>query len=213
MTQARRFHRFLGLRPHDRAFYDLYRRAGANIERVTGLLVDYIEAWPDADPEIRLAITDCEHECDRITHDIMNYLHTKAVAPIPVREAHALASQLDDVVDFADEAAEYFRLYRIEAPTDQAIELAGILRRAGKEVSAAMQKLNRPAETRPHGIVLDDLEHEGDRVVRSAIAGLFDRGIDPMVVLRLKDVYERLEDAIDACDDIAHTLDGLRHVV
>jgi uncharacterized protein len=213
VTRTRRLQRFLGPGPYDRAFYDLYRRAGENIERVTGLLDDYIQAWPDADPQVRLTITDCEHEGDRITHDIMHYLHTRTVTPIPVREAHVLASQLDDVVDFAEEVADFFRLYRIEAPTDGAIELAGVLRRAGIEVAAAMRTLNRPAETRPHAIAIDNLEHEGDRMVRSAVAGLFERGIDPMVVIRLKDVYERLEDAIDACDDIAHTLDGLRHAV
>lgn len=117
---------------------------------------------------------------------------------------------MDDVVDFTEEAADFFRLYRIEAPTDHAIDLAG---RAGIDVAAAMQKLNRPAETRPHAVAIDELEHDGDRVVRSAVAGLFAREIDPMLVIRLKDVYEGLEDAIDACDDIAHTLEGLRHAV
>lgn len=213
MTEISQIRRLLGLGGHDRVFYELYGRAGDNVERVTQLLEEYTREWPDVDPAVRLAITDCEHEGDRLTHAIMHLLQTRAVTPLPVREAHALASQLDDVVDFADEAADYFRLYRIEAPTEPAIELAGLLATAGVEVAAAMHRLNRPADTRPHAVTIDDLEHEGDRVVRRAIAGLFERGIDPMAVMRLKDLYERLEDAIDACDDIAHTLDGLRHAV
>jgi uncharacterized protein len=213
VTEARRFQRLIGLAPGYRAFYELFRKAGDNVERVTGLLDDHIRSWPDADPQVRLAITECEHEGDRITHDIMRQLYTKAFTPLPAREAHELASELDDVVDFAEEAADLFHLYRIEAPTDHAIELAGILRRAGAEVAQAMRKLSKPRETRPHTVAIDTIEHDGDRAIRAAIATLFDHGIDPMVVIRLKDVYERLEDAIDACDDVAHTLEGLRHAV
>jgi uncharacterized protein len=213
VSQPKPLHRLVGLAPRDRPFYALYERAGDNIERATRLLEDHIRSWPDASPEIRLAITECEHEGDRITHDIMHHLHTKAFTPLPSREAHELASELDDVVDFAEEAADLFHLYRIEAPTDQAVELAEILRRAGAEIAAAMHKLSQPRETRSHTVTIDGLEHDGDRAVRAAIAALFDGGIDPMVVIRMKDVYERLENAIDACDDVAHTLEGLRHTV
>jgi uncharacterized protein Yka (UPF0111/DUF47 family) len=84
-----------------------------------------------------------------------------------------------------------------------------VLNRAGQELAAALCSLKRPEDLRPHILAIHDLEHEGDRLERGALSSLFDGGIDPMVVIRWKDIYERLEEAIDACRHAGNTLEGL----
>ncbi|HET8822650.1 MAG TPA: DUF47 family protein, partial [Thermoleophilaceae bacterium] len=146
---------------------------------------------------------------DRITHDLIHHLNVKAATPFAVADAHALVSDVDDVVDLAEEVADFMGLYRIEAATEQAIALADVLKRAGHELAAALSSLKRPRELRPRIVTLHDLEHEGDRLERDALTTLFDGGIDPMVVIRWKDIYERLEAAIDACHHAGNRLEGL----
>ena len=195
--------------PRYHQFYDLFRQAGDNAERATALLEQLMRDWPDDSPRLRLEIVDCEHEGDRITHDLLRHLHARAFTPFDARDAHQLVSELDDVVDYAEEVADFLGLYRVEAPTDQGIELARILHAAGKEIGQAMRKLHDLPSVRPHAVEIDRLEDEGDRVEREALASLFEGGVDPMVVIRWKDLYERLEAGIDACDHVANVLEGL----
>ena len=118
-----------------------------------------------------------------------------------------LLAETETSVDHSD--AVSLALYRIEAPMDQAVQLAGVLRLAGAEIGAALAKLSSPGELGPHLTELERLEDVGDRGVREALACLFDGGVDPMVVIRWKDLFERLEQAIDACEHVAHVLEGI----
>jgi uncharacterized protein Yka (UPF0111/DUF47 family) len=195
--------------PRYGSFYELFERAGANVEHATRLLATLMRDWPDDGPRLRFELKELETEGDRITHDVMHHLNIRAATPFSVADAHMLASQLDDVVDLAEEVADFMGLYRIEAPNEQAIALADVLSSAGQELAAALSTLPRPLDLRPHVVAIHELEHEGDRLERDALSSLFDRGIDPMVVIRWKDVYERLEEAIDACRHVANTLEGL----
>src|SRR6185503_8424632 len=146
---------------------------------------------------------------DRIAHDLIQHLNVKAATPFSVSDAHELISELDDVVDLAEEVADFMGLYRIEAATEQAIALAAVLERAGCELGAALAKLRHPLDLGPHIVALYELEHEGDRLERAALSSLFNGGIDPMVVIRWKDIYERLEEAIDASQHASNTLQSL----
>ena len=204
--------RVLGLfstAPRYESFYELFERAGANVEQATGLLARLIREWPDDGTRLRFELKELETQGDRITHDVIQHLNVRAATPFPVSDAHELISELDDVVDLAEEVADFMGLYRIDAATEQAIALASVLERAGRELAAALTKLRRPQDLRPHIVALYDLEHEGDRLERAALSSLFDRGIDPMVVIRWKDIYERLEAAIDACRHAGNTLESL----
>jgi predicted phosphate transport protein (TIGR00153 family) len=199
----------LGGAPRYSEFYDLFERAGRNAEAATGLLVRLMNEWPEEGNRLRVEIKELEEHGDRITHDVMVHLNTKAATPFPIADAHDLISGLDDVVDFAEEVADFMGLYRIEAPTDQAIELARILHAASGHLGAALGALRDLPSVRPHITEINRLEHEGDRVEREALTSLFDGGIDPMVVIRWKDIYVRLEAAIDACRHVGNTLEGL----
>ena len=200
--------RLFGQAPDHRGFYDLFREAGENVERTTGLLLELLEAWPDRG-ELRGEIVDREHEGDRLTHDLLHGLHRSKSPPLPGRDAVALAVALDDVVDLAEEASDYMALYGIEATMEQAIDLARILHQSGEQVRDATAKLRDPADYRQEVIELNRLEEDGDRIARAAISSLFAGGIDPLVIVRWKDVFECLEQAIDACDRVGNLLQGI----
>jgi uncharacterized protein len=209
MTKGERVLGLLASAPRYGSFYALFERAGANVEQATQLLATLIRDWPDDGARLRFDLKELETQGDRITHDVIHHLNTRAATPFPVADAHMLISQLDDVVDLAEEVADFMGLYRIEAPTEQAIALADVLSLAGRELAAALGSLSRPRDMRPQLASIQELEHEGDRLEREALRSLFDGGIDPMVVIRWKDIYERLEEAIDACRHVANTLEGL----
>jgi uncharacterized protein len=208
MTRGERVLGLFASAPRYDSFYALFERAGANVEQATALLAKLITEWPDDGTRLRFELKELETQGDQITHEVIQHLNLKAATPFPGSDAHELISELDDVVDLAEEVADFMGLYRIEAATEQAIALASVLEQAGRELAAALTRLRRPPDLRPHIVALYELEHEGDRLERDALSSLFDRGIDPMVVIRWKDIYERLEAAIDACRHAGNTLES-----
>src|SRR3954454_20691378 len=192
--------------PRDREFFDLFEEAGTNIVRAADLLDQMLRSYPDR-ADLARDILICEQEGDRITHDIIQRLNQTFVTPIDREDIYELASALDDVADFAEEVADYLGLYKIEAPMDQAQRLAEILVYATRQIAEAMPRLRDFRDISHFTIEIHRLENDGDRVTREAIAALFDHGIDPMTVIRWKDIYERLENAIDATEQIANVLE------
>jgi uncharacterized protein len=194
--------------PREREFFDLFDEAGGNILRAAGLLEQMLEAYPDRG-DLAREILICEQEGDRITHDIIQRLNQTFVTPIDREDIYALASALDDVVDYTEEVADYLGLYKIEAPMEQAQQLARVLHHAGRQVSEAIPRLRGFKDISHYTVEINRLENDGDRIVREAIASLFDNGIDPMVVIRWKDIFERLENAIDATEQVANIIEGI----
>lgn len=194
--------------PREHAFFDLFEEAGRNIEQAGQLIERMFSEWPDS-VGLGRELVDCEHEGDRITHDIIHKLNQTFVTPIDREDIYALASALDDVVDYIEEAGDFLMLYRIEAPTQHAIQLAAIIAQAGKVIAAAIPRLRDFRDVHHYTVELNRLENEGDRVLREALASLFETGIDPMMVIRWKDIYERLEAATDATEKTANILEGI----
>jgi len=194
--------------PKEREFFDLFEEAGANIVRAAGLLERMLDEWPDHGALGREVVI-CEQEGDRITHDIIQRLNQTFVTPIDREDIYELASALDDVIDYTEEVADYLGLYKIEAPMSQAQDLARVLHAAARQIAEAMPRLRGFRDISHYTVELNRLENDGDRIVREAIASLFDNGIDPMVVIRWKDIFERLEEAIDATEHVANILQGI----
>ncbi|MGN6187642.1 MAG: DUF47 domain-containing protein [Conexibacter sp.] len=194
--------------PRDREFFDLFEEAGANILRAADLLDRMLRNYPDT-KELAREILLCEQEGDRITHDVVQRLNQTFVTPIDREDILELASTLDDIVDYTEEVADYLGLYKVEAPMEQAQRLAHILMQACRQISEAMPRMRDFKDISHFTVEIHRLENEGDRVTREAIASLFDNGIDPMVVIRWKDLFERLEEAIDATERVANTLQGI----
>ncbi len=194
--------------PREREFYDLFEEAAANIVRAAAMLEEMLESWPEKS-ELAREILLAEQEGDRITHDIIHKLYGTFVTPIDREDILSLASGLDDILDFTEEVSDFLGLYRIEAPMDQAIELAKVLHQACRQISEALPRLRSQQDVSHYVVEIHRLENDGDRLERMALASLFERAIDPMVVIRWKDIFERLEQAVDATEHVANTLQGI----
>jgi uncharacterized protein len=194
--------------PRDRTFFDLFVEAGENTLRAARLLKDMLETWPD-DGGLSRDILKAEQEGDRITHDIVRRLNTTFVTPIDREDIYGLATQMDDIVDYTEEAADFLGLYKIEAPMAQAQEMADVLVKSCEQLSGALAHLRGFKDLEHYWIEIHRLENDGDRISRDAVASLFANGIDPMVVIRWKDIFDVLEQAIDATETAAHILEGI----
>jgi predicted phosphate transport protein (TIGR00153 family) len=194
--------------PKDRVFFDLFTEGGQNTLRTAKLLRDLLERWPD-EGGLSTDILKAEQEGDRITHDIIQRLNTTFVTPIDREDIYALASALDDIVDYIEEVADFMGLYRIEAPMTQAQQLARVLHQSCRALCQAMPRLRTFKDIRHFTVEINRLENDGDRIVREALASLFDHGTDPMVVIRWKDIFDRLEDAVDSTETVANILEGI----
>jgi uncharacterized protein len=194
--------------PKDRVFFDLFAEGGQNTLRTAKLLRDLLEQWPD-DPGFSTDILKAEQEGDRITHDIIQRLNTTFVTPIDREDIYALATQMDDIVDHIEEVADFMGLYRIEAPMDQAQALAEVLVKCCEQLYGLLQHLRGFKDLDHYWIEIHRLENDGDRIYRDAVASLFADRIDPMVVIRWRDVFLRLERAIDATETSASIVEGI----
>jgi uncharacterized protein Yka (UPF0111/DUF47 family) len=200
----------LRLRGPDGALLDLLDAAGRNIGQTAQLLQELFREYPESNG-LGAAIRDCEHRGDELTHDILARVATQNPrrAAIDPADAHALTCALDDIVDFAEEAADQLRRYDVEAPMEQAQALAEVLVAASEEVGGALRGLRGGYDPDPHLAEINRLESRADEIVRAAVASLFVNGTDPMVVIRWKDIFESLEAAVDACKTTAHVLEGI----
>lgn len=196
----------LSRRPSE-GFFDLFESAMANAERTAQLLTEMLDDYPENERLAREILL-CEQEGDRITHAIIRQLGDGARPPLSRPAIHKLATTIDDIVDLIEQVADCFLLYKIEATMDPSQALAQVLVDSTRQLSIAVGSLRDGGSMSEAIVEVHRLENEGDRLSREAIASLFAGGVDPMVVIRWKDIFEQMEEAIDACEDVAHTLEG-----
>jgi uncharacterized protein len=197
-------------RPNDPVLMDLVEESGRNVQKCGLLLHDLLVDYPEQAALAR-DLKVCEQDGDRITHDIIHRLtgRGRVRAPFDAGDGYALASALDDIIDHAEQVAAQLGLYGVEAPMEQAVEFTAVLVGAGEQIAQALRCLRTGTELGPHLVEIHRLENEGDRLQRDGVASLFAGGIDPMVVIRWKDIFESLEAAVDACEKVAHVLEGI----
>jgi uncharacterized protein len=188
----------------------LFDECGRNVQRASLLLRDLLAAYPERAGLARDLFL-CEQEGDRIVHDIMYRLARRngRRAQLDAADVHALAGALDDIVDHAEEAADQLGLYGVEAPMEQAEEITGVLVAAAEQVAISLRGLRNGLDVAPQLVEIHRLENDADRLQRAAVADLFATGIDPMIVIRWKDIFETLEEAVDACERVANVLEGI----
>ena len=192
----------------DAAYFDLLAESGVNILRGANLLEHMFETWPEESGVAR-EILKAEQEGDRITQEIVRRLNVEPPKGVDSADLYALATQLDDIIDDIEEAADFMGLFAIEAPMEQAHILATILAQSCGQVSGLLSNLRGFKDLEPYWVEIHRLENEGDRVWREALASLFSNGIDPMVVIRWKDIFGLLERAIDSTETAAHTIEAI----
>jgi uncharacterized protein Yka (UPF0111/DUF47 family) len=188
----------------------LFEESARNVQRVALLLRDLLTDYPEQAALARDILL-CEQEGDRIAHDILHRLASNGRhrAALDAADVHALTGALDDIVDFAEEAADQLSLYGVEAPMEQAEAVAEVLVACAEQVAGALRGLRNGAALAPHLVEIHRLENEADRLQRAAVAGLFANGIDPMMLIRWKDIFDTLEAAVDACESVANVLEGI----
>ena len=189
----------------------LFEESARNVQRCSLLLRDLLTDYPEQAPLARDILL-CEQEGDRIAHDILHRLAGNGNgrrAALDAADVHALAGALDDIVDYAEEAADQLGLYGVEAPMEQAEQIAELLVAAAGQVTAALHELRNGMDLGPHLVEIHRLENEGDRLQRAAVGSLFANGIDPMMLIRWKDIFDTLEAAVDACETVATVLEGI----
>jgi predicted phosphate transport protein (TIGR00153 family) len=199
----------LSLVPRPAEFYDLFTEAGANALAAAQKAETRIREFPNSSVT-QADVKAVEHEGDRITRDLIQLLNTQFLTPFDREDIFALATAIDDVVDHIEEATDLLELYGIESPTRQSIEQARILTAAVGHLSTALTGLKTQRGVQEELIKLKELEDEGDRVLRDAIADLFrDERIDPLTVIRWKDIFEALEEALDAAETAANVVGNI----
>ena len=191
----------LALVPRTTEFYDLFTRAGQNLLETARLAQRRFAEFPQGGSHDEVKAL--ENQGDDLTREIIELLNTQYVTPFDREDIYELAKAIDDVVDYIDNASDLLGLYKVESSMAPAVEQCRVLVSAAEHLANALSELRRLRRAEQHLVRVKELEDEGDSIVRKAIAALFDEGADPLTIIRWKDIFEALEDAIDACETAA----------
>src|SRR5436309_12387471 len=195
--------------PQRREFYDLYNQAAANNVQIAQLLVRLLEGFPNDRDTLARDIKDAEHEGDRLTHEVVDLLNRTFVTPFDRDDMYRLAGALDDICDHVDEAAGNIGGYGVTEVREPAKAQAEVILRAAGKLQEAVERLEGFKDSQRQLIELRELEDEGDRLARTAVAELFHSERDPIAIIRWKDIHERLEEAVDALENAADVLEAI----
>src|SRR5262245_22618868 len=195
--------------PREVRFYDLFEQQSQHILRAAGLLNDLVHNFTDARAKLH-AINEVEHQGDQITHEIVRRLNTTFITPLDREDIHALASRLDDVLDYMEAAAERLVVYRIKEPTSASRAMATVI----VDIAQATDRAIRCLRTMDPGfheqaVEVNRLENRADSLLRDSLAELFEQQADPIEVIKWKEIYETMEVVTDRCEDVANVIEGI----
>lgn len=200
----------LRLMPRDEQFVELFIADGENLRAATTELLELTSRYDDLEARVQ-RIRDLEHRGDVIGDDLIERLERAFITPFDREDIHELVSRVDDVVDRVQEIAETYLLYDVTSPTAEAKELAGILDAQAERLLDAFRRLGAMKGVEAPLREVHELENRADSRSRAAIAGLFRGGIDALEVIKWRDIYHYLEEAIDAAEDAAEVLERMYH--
>jgi predicted phosphate transport protein (TIGR00153 family) len=196
----------ISLTPRTTEFFTLFGRAGQNALEVARLVERRFREHPSSGVT-QEQVKKEETEGDALTRELITLLNTQYLTPFDREDIYLLATEIDDVVDYLEEASDLLGLYGIEMPTRHAVEQCAVIVQACEQLAFACDNLKGMRGVDEALVELKRLEDEGDRIVRDAVGSLFrDERIDPLNVIRWKDIYEALERALDACDTAANVI-------
>jgi uncharacterized protein len=199
----------ISLTPRTTEFFTLFARAGENALQVARLVERRFREHPRSDVTQEQVKRE-ETEGDAITRDLITLLNTQYITPFDREDIYMLATEIDDIVDFLEEASDLLGLYGLEMPSPHAVEQCAVIVRACEQLAIACDNLKGMRGVQEALVEVKRHEDEGDRILRDALASLFrGDGADPLVVIRWKDIYEALERALDACETAANVLGNI----
>ena len=199
----------ISLVPQKREFFDLFNQAAANAVAISQKLTELLDDFPEHADERMRDIKELEHHGDRLTHELVDLINRTFVTPFDRDDMYRLAGVLDDICDHVDDSAEKIALYGVREVRPQARRQAEVIQRAAGKLSEAIARLEGFKDSKRQLIELRELEDEGDRISREAIAELFSGGLDAIALIRWKDIHEQLEEAVDACENAADVLEAI----
>ena len=197
--------------PKEMKFFDLFEASAQNIVKASRALKEMLESWQFVDSRVA-EITELEHSGDTITHQIISLLHRTFVTPFDREDIAQLAHTMDDILDFIHAAADAMFIYKIKEPTERAKELADIILQGADEVEKAVSGLRKRSQLKmvlERCVEINRLENMADRVYRAAIGELFDNTEDITLIMKWREIYEKMESATDRCEDVADVLEGV----
>ena len=194
--------------PREERFYDDFVAMARQIRRGAGLLDEMLAPerpiWDKAEE-----IKEVEHECDTLTHQIIQRLHRTFVTPLDREDIFGLARSLDDVMDAIDATAAIVRLYQITQVRPDARILSRIINDSVDQLVTALQALEKKVGVKEPAVEINRLENEADRAHQAAVRRLFEEERDPIAIIKWKEILDFLEDATDRCEDVANVLEGV----
>ncbi len=202
---------FKSILPQNRDFFDFFEQHSALIVQAANVFLELTKKGGDLREGIA-QIKKLEHQADDVTHRCTDALHRTFITPMDRNEIHSLIKRMDDIIDAMDAVSSRMGLYDITEIRPEAVSLADILVRASAEVDQAVRGLRnmKNADTiGAHCIALHRLENEGDEILRAALARLFREETQAVLVIKWKEIYERLEKATDRCEEVANIIEGV----
>ena len=200
----------LRLTPRDTSFYDQFAAAARNIVDAAEVLAQMVETTSVAERgQLNQRMRDIEHANDEVTHEVMRRLNSTFVTPFDRQDIYQLIAELDDVVDFMEEAADLILLYELGELPETTREAVQVLVKAAHATAEAMPRLQGMKDLAPYWIEVNRLENEADQLYRRTVAKLFNGGTDALMAIKLKDLADKVEAAADGLEDVADTVETI----
>jgi uncharacterized protein Yka (UPF0111/DUF47 family) len=196
--------------PKETDFFRMFEKAALNLNKGASLLVEMMENFSDAEAKAK-QIYEAEQDGDMLTHEVMRELNKTFLTPVDREDIHSLVSNIDDILDLIWAVADRTILFKLSTSTAEAIELSKILFSTTEIITKSVSALKgkKYPYVQEFCIEINRLENHGDSIFREALAKIFDEISDPILVIKLKEVYEHLEEALDKCEDVADILESI----
>jgi predicted phosphate transport protein (TIGR00153 family) len=199
----------LNFLPKEEQYFDLFIQMTLYISDAARTLVEMLSD-KDADfEEYAQRIKGLEHACDELTHSVSTRLNKSFITPFDREDIYMMSTALDDIVDLIDDAARAIVIFDIREINDHARRFADVIQRMAVELREIVSILQRPKSITPRLVEIHRLENEGDDIYHAAIAELFHEANDPLTVLKWKEIYEKLEAAVDRCENVANIIESV----
>ena len=197
--------------PKEEMFFDLFYELATKIEEGGELFLDMVEHYEYSEPMI-VKLKELEHEADVITHRTYEKMHKTFLTPIDREDIYALVNKMDSILDMIEASAARMSLYKVKIPAKEIIDQSKILNAAIKKVKYivhAMRNMKNAKAIIDACVEINTLENEGDIVMRMTMTRLFEQEKDPIELIKWKEIFERIEEAIDVCEDVANVVEGI----
>jgi len=199
----------LNFLPKEEQYFELFEQMTSYISDAAQMLVEMLSD-KDADfEEYSKRMKGLEHACDELTHSISTRLNKSFITPFDREDIYLMSSALDDIVDLIDDAARAIVMFDIHEVTDHARNFASVIQRMSAELHEIVSALKRPKGLTARLVEVHRLENEGDDIYHTAVAELFHDNRDPLFVLKWKEIYEKLEAAVDRCENVANIIESV----